>query len=79
MSAIPSMPFPLTPAALIRCTVWFGDCEIRKGNTGTWTFVLKMPEGKILARSQWGTNYEFHEKQWSELPIIWSPNARGQR
>ena len=24
MSAVPSIPFPLTPAALIHCTVWFG-------------------------------------------------------
>lgn len=44
--------------------------ERRLGNTGVWTFVLKTPEGKILAQSEWGTNYEFNEKQWLELLIL---------
>lgn len=46
------------------------DGRKRQGNTGVWTFVLKTPEGKILARSEWGTNYEFSEAQWLELPIL---------
>lgn len=44
--------------------------ETRQGKTGIWTFVLKTDEGKILATSQWGTNYEFQEKAWSDLPLI---------
>lgn len=44
--------------------------EKRQGKTGVWTFVLKTPEGKILATSAWGTNYEFAEQSWKELPLV---------
>jgi len=42
----------------------------RQGKTGIWTFVMTTKEGKILATSEWGTNYEFAETQWNALPII---------
>lgn len=32
--------------------------------------MLKTPEGKIIARAEWGTNYLFNEKEWNELPVI---------
>ncbi len=44
--------------------------EKRQGKTGVWTFLLKTPEDRIIATSEWGTNYEFHEQQWLEIPII---------
>lgn len=44
--------------------------ERRQGKTGVWTFVIKIDGGKILATSEWGTNYEFDEAQWKELPEI---------
>lgn len=44
--------------------------ERRQGNTGVWTFVLKTGDGKILARSAWGTNYEFDEAYWQQLPLM---------
>ena len=46
----------------------------RQGKTGKWTFVLETSEGKILATSEWGTDYEFNKKQWEELPIIEEEN-----
>ena len=42
--------------------------EKRKGNTGVWTFVTITGEGKVLATSEWGTNYEFNRKEWADLP-----------
>lgn len=44
--------------------------EQRQGNTGVWEFVLKTADGKILALSEWGTNYEFDEAYWLKLPLI---------
>lgn len=44
--------------------------ERRQGKTGVWMFVIKIDGGKILATSEWGTNYEFDEAQWNELPVI---------
>jgi hypothetical protein len=55
-----------------------GDGEMRQGNTGVWTFVIKTPEGKIIARSEWGTNYEFDEKQWLELKTCQTPEKEGE-
>ncbi len=46
------------------------DTEKRQGKTGVWTFVMKTPEGKIMATSEWGTNYEFNEAEWQALPVI---------
>lgn len=43
--------------------------ERRRGVTGVWKFVLTTGEGKILALSAWGTNYEFNAKQWAALPL----------
>jgi hypothetical protein len=49
--------------------------ERRIGNTGIWTFVLKTEDGKIIARSEWGTNYEFSESHWLALLIApWTRN-----
>jgi hypothetical protein len=31
---------------------------------------MTTPAGTIIATSEWGTNYEFAEKQWLELPRI---------
>lgn len=42
----------------------------RQGKTGIWVFVMKIEAGKILARSEWGTNYEFDERYWLALPVI---------
>lgn len=42
----------------------------RRGATGVWTFVLKAPDGHIVARSEWGTNYDFAVKQWEALPLV---------
>jgi hypothetical protein len=42
----------------------------RIGNTGEWAFVLETPEGKILATSSWGTNYEFAKAQWEAMPVL---------
>lgn len=44
--------------------------EKRQGNTGLWTFVLETPEGKVIACSEWGTNYEFNKKEWEALPLV---------
>ena len=44
--------------------------EKRQGATGVWTLVLKTDDGKVIATSEWGSNYEFAEKQWLELPLI---------
>lgn len=49
--------------------------ERRVGKTGIWTFVLRTEDGKIIARSEWGTNYEFNEKEWFELPILTSATS----
>jgi hypothetical protein len=27
-------------------------------------------DGMVLARSEWGTNYAFHQAQWVALPLI---------
>lgn len=42
----------------------------RKGHTGIWTFVMETPEGKVLATSEWGTNYEFDKRFWEMLPVV---------
>lgn len=42
----------------------------RKGNTGIWTFVMLTGEGKVIAISEWGTNYEFHPDYWAALPVV---------
>lgn len=42
----------------------------RQGKTGIWTLVLIQPTGKILACSEWGTNYEFTKQEWEALPIF---------
>ena len=44
--------------------------EKRRGKTGTWTFVLETPEGKVLATAEWGRNYLFAKEQWESLPIL---------
>lgn len=45
--------------------------EQRRGATGVWTFVLKNPEsGHIVARAEWGKNYNFAAKEWEALPIV---------
>jgi len=62
-----------TPTTIVSSA---GLDEKRHGKTGIWTFVLKTPDGKIIARSEWGTNYEFHEKQWLELPVVESSNIQ---
>ena len=46
------------------------EIQKRQGKTGVWTFVIKIDGGKILATSEWGTNYEFDEKQWGALTVI---------
>lgn len=43
--------------------------EKRQGNTGVWTFVAADPNGKVLAKAEWGTNYWFNREQWEQLPI----------
>lgn len=48
----------------------------RQGKTGVWEFVLKTGEGKILALSAWGTNYEFDEAYWLKLPLIQDEQQR---
>lgn len=45
--------------------------ERRQGKTGVWTFVMKTPEGYVLATSALGTNYIFAAKEWGELPLVW--------
>lgn len=42
----------------------------RKGNTGIWTLVLETNDGKVLATSEWGTNYLFSKAYWEMLPLI---------
>ena len=42
----------------------------RKGNTGVWTFVMIDPDGKVIATSEWGTNYKFDLRFWEMLPIV---------
>lgn len=42
----------------------------RQGKTGVWTFVMATDDGKVLATSEWGTNYEFDLDHWERLPII---------
>lgn len=46
--------------------------EVRQGATGKWAFVLRTPEGKILAMSDWGggRNKEFDERYWLALPLV---------
>jgi len=51
---LPTLP-PLAPG------------EIRLGQTGRWTLLIVMDDRNVLARSEWGTAYEFPEKQWREL------------
>lgn len=46
------------------------QAEQRRGNTGVWTFVLLTPEGYVLARSAWGTNYKFTKAAWDALPLV---------
>jgi hypothetical protein len=48
--------------------------EKRQGKTGVWKFMLETPEGKILACSEWGTNYEFAKKEWQDLPLVIEEN-----
>lgn len=43
--------------------------ERRIGRTGIWTFVMETGDGKILATSGWGTNYEFTKAYWHALLI----------
>jgi hypothetical protein len=47
----------------------------RQGKTSVWEFVeervCKVCGSKIIvARPEWFTLYEFHEKEWLELPEI---------
>lgn len=46
----------------------------RKGNTGIWAFVMftNAEDGtqRVMATSEWGTNYEFHPEFWEKLPIV---------
>jgi len=49
--------------------------ELRQGQTGRWEKVLVQPDGKILARSEWGTNYEFAPREWAALPLIEAEEA----
>lgn len=46
--------------------------EVRQGNTGKWAFILRTPEGKILAMSDWGggRNKEFDERYWVKMPVV---------
>lgn len=46
--------------------------EVRQGNTGRWAFILRTPEGKILALSDWGggRNKEFDEAFWIKMPVV---------
>ncbi len=42
----------------------------RQGNTGIWTFVMVTGDGKVLATSEWGTNYLFTQQCWEALPVV---------
>jgi hypothetical protein len=48
----------------------FQPPEWRQGKTGVWVFVMETPDGKVLATSEWGTNYEFAKAEWEGLPRI---------
>jgi hypothetical protein len=43
--------------------------EKRLGKTGVWEFVMFTKHGTVLARSEWGINYEFDPMFWELLPV----------
>ena len=44
--------------------------ERRQGKTRVWEMVIVTGEGKILATSEWGTNYELDKACWEALPVL---------
>lgn len=42
----------------------------RQGKTGVWMFVELFNNDRVMACSEWGTNYVFDVRYWNLLPEI---------
>lgn len=47
--------------------------ERRQGKASVWTFVDER-DGKIIAKADWGSDFEFDPLFWAQLPLLVLPN-----